>query len=176
MAKSYDYIFKMILVGDSEADKTKLMRKFCEQGSSMPVLGVDFLIRTIDLDSCKVKLQIWDTAGSSRLRPVTTSYFRGTSGIALVYDVTDRVSFENVSQVYRRQVEEQKKEDAVVMLIGNKCHLAERRQVSFDEGRQLAEQCGFLFFETSSETGVNVEQAFVTLAKAVVEKVKAKTS
>ena len=175
MAKSYDYLFKLILVGDKGTDKTGLMLKFC-QPPPVITIGIDFSVRTIELDTKKIKLQIWDTAGCERFRSISSAYFRGTLGIVLVYDVTARSTFESIRERYQREVGEQKTKDAVVMLLGNKCHLEESRQVSIDEGKQLAEKFGFLFFETSSENNINVEQAFVSLTQAIMEKVTAKSS
>lgn len=169
-AKSYDYLYKIILIGEPGTDKVGLMHTFCPRPYFIPTIGVDFLIRTIELDSKRIKLQIWDTAGSERFGSMTHSYFRGTSGVMLVYDVTNRKSFESVVGRFKRDVQDRKAADAVVMLLGNKCHKEDARQVSVEEGRQVAQESGYLFFEASSETGANVEPALVTLAQAIKDR------
>eukprot|EP00099_Drosophila_melanogaster_P005911 NP_001246836.1 Rab8, isoform B [Drosophila melanogaster] len=132
--------------------------------------GIDFKIRTIELDNKKIKLQIWDTAGQERFRTITTAYYRGAMGIMLVYDITQEKSFENIKN-WIRNIEENASADVEKMLLGNKCELTDKRQVSKERGEQLAIEYGIKFMETSAKASINVEEAFLTLASDI----KAKT-
>ena len=169
MTGDYDFSFKMVLLGGTGTDKTGLVRTFCRQGIQTSTLRWDsFMSRTIELDSKKIKIQLWDTTGQERFRTIAPLYLRGSHGIVLVYDITNKQSFENIRE-YKSQIDRAKPREAIVMMVGNKCHLKDHRQVSIEEGKELAEEFGIKFFETSSEKGINVEQAFVTLAQAIKE-------
>ncbi|XP_022238981.1 ras-related protein Rab-8B-like [Limulus polyphemus] len=111
MAKTYDYLFKLLLIGDSGVGKTCILFRFSEDAFNatfISTIGIDFKIRTVELDGKKIKLQIWDTAGQERFRTITTAYYRGAMGIMLVYDVTNDKSFENIKN-WIRNIEELKK-------------------------------------------------------------------
>lgn len=101
-----------------------------------PSVGIDFKIRTIELDGKKIKLQIWDTAGQERFRTITTAYYRGAMGIMLVYDTTNEKSFENIKN-WIRNIEDHASSDVEKMILGNKCDITERRQVSKERGEQV---------------------------------------
>ncbi|KAE8617155.1 hypothetical protein XENTR_v10008995 [Xenopus tropicalis] len=108
MAKTYDYLFKLLLIGDSGVGKTCLLFRFSEDAFNttfISTIGIDFKIRTIELDGKKIKLQIWDTAGQERFRTITTAYYRGAMGIMLVYDITNEKSFDNIKN-WIRNIEE----------------------------------------------------------------------
>ncbi|GFR97114.1 Ras-related protein Rab-7L1 [Elysia marginata] len=135
--------------------------------------GIDFKIRTIELDEKKIKLQIWDTAGQERFRTITTAYYRGAMGIMLVYDITNEKSFDNI-RTWIRNIEEHASKDVEKMMLGNKCDLQDRRQVSKDRGEQLAIEHGIKFMETSAKASINVEEAFFTLARDIKAKMDRK--
>uniref|UniRef100_S4RZH8 RAB8B, member RAS oncogene family n=1 Tax=Petromyzon marinus TaxID=7757 RepID=S4RZH8_PETMA len=122
--------------------------------------GIDFKIRTVDLDGKKIKLQIWDTAGQERFRTITTAYYRGAMGIMLVYDITNDKSFENIKN-WIRNIEEHASADVERMILGNKCDMNDRRQVSRERGEKFASEYGIKFMETSAKASINVEEAFV---------------
>ncbi|CAH1111270.1 unnamed protein product [Psylliodes chrysocephalus] len=176
MAKTYDYLFKLLLIGDSGVGKTCILFRFSEDAFNttfISTIGIDFKIRTIDLDGKKIKLQIWDTAGQERFRTITTAYYRGAMGIMLVYDITNEKSFENIKN-WIRNIEENASADVEKMLLGNKCELEEKRQVSKERGEQLAIEYGIKFIETSAKASIRVEEAFYTLARDIKAKMEKK--
>lgn len=173
MAKAYDYLFKLLLIGDSGVGKTCVLFRFAEDqynATFISTIGIDFKIRTIELDGKKIKLQIWDTAGQERFRTITTAYYRGAMGILLVYDITSEKSFDSIRN-WIRNIEEHASADVERMLIGNKCDMNDKRQVSKERGEKLAIEYGMKFMETSAKLNENIENAFFTLARDI----KAKT-
>uniref|UniRef100_A0A8B9BYZ8 small monomeric GTPase n=1 Tax=Anser brachyrhynchus TaxID=132585 RepID=A0A8B9BYZ8_9AVES len=160
MAKTYDYLFKLLLIGDSGVGKTCLLFRFSEDAFNttfISTIGIDFKIRTIELDGKKIKLQIWDTAGQERFRTITTAYYRGAMGIMLVYDITNEKSFDNIKN-WIRNIEEHASSDVERMILGNKCDMNEKRQVSKEKGEKLAIDYGIKFLETSAKSSINVEE------------------
>ncbi|XP_009642238.2 ras-related protein Rab-8B [Egretta garzetta] len=140
---------------------------------SLSLAGIDFKIRTIELDGKKIKLQIWDTAGQERFRTITTAYYRGAMGIMLVYDITNEKSFDNIKN-WIRNIEEHASSDVERMILGNKCDMNEKRQVSKEKGEKLAIDYGIKFLETSAKSSINVEEAFFTLARDIMTKLNRK--
>ncbi|XP_061426980.1 ras-related protein Rab-8A-like [Lethenteron reissneri] len=176
MAKSYDCLFKLLLIGDSGVGKTCVLFRFSEDAFNstfISTIGIDFKIRTIDLDGKKIKLQIWDTAGQERFRTITTAYYRGAMGIMLVYDITSEKSFENIKN-WIRNIEEHASADVQKMVLGNKCDMNDRRQVTKERGEKLAEDYNIQFMETSAKASINVEEAFFTLAREIKAKMDKK--
>jgi len=176
MAKTYDYLFKLLLIGDSGVGKTCVLFRFSEDAFNstfISTIGIDFKIRTIELDGKKIKLQIWDTAGQERFRTITTAYYRGAMGIMLVYDITNEKSFDNIKN-WIRNIEEHASADVEKMILGNKCDMNDKRQVSKDRGEQLAIEYGIKFMETSAKASINVEEAFFTLARDIKAKMEKK--
>uniref|UniRef100_A0A8C0AQI1 Ras-related protein Rab-13 n=1 Tax=Buteo japonicus TaxID=224669 RepID=A0A8C0AQI1_9AVES len=135
---------------------------------SPSIPGIDFKIRTVDIDGKKIKLQVWDTAGQERFKTITTAYYRG-AGIILVYDITDEKSFENI-QNWMKSIKENASAGVERLLIGNKCDMEAKRKVQRDEAEKLAKEHGIRFFETSAKSSVNVEEAFSTLARDILQK------
>lgn len=177
MAKTYDYLFKLLLIGDSGVGKTCVLFRFSEDAYNstfISTIGIDFKIRTIDLDGKKIKLQIWDTAGQERFRTITTAYYRGAMGIMLVYDITNEKSFENIRN-WIRNIEEHASSDVEKMILGNKCDVNDRRQVSRERGAALASEYGVKFMETSAKASINVEEAFISLSRDIKTKLDKKS-
>ncbi|XP_072588478.1 ras-related protein Rab-13 isoform X3 [Vulpes vulpes] len=142
MAKAYDHLFKLLLIGDSGVGKTCLIIRFAEDSFNntyISTIGIDFKIRTVDVEGKKIKLQVWDTAGQERFKTITTAYYRGAMGIILVYDITDEKSFENI-QNWMKSIKE------------------------------LAREHGIRFFETSAKSSTNVDEAFSSLARDILLK------
>ncbi|XP_008429973.1 ras-related protein Rab-13 isoform X1 [Poecilia reticulata] len=160
MAKKYDFLFKLLLIGDSGVGKTCLIIRFAEDNFNstyISTIGIDFKVKTIEVDGKKVKLQVWDTAGQERFKTITTAYYRGAMGIILVYDITDEKSFENI-QNWMKSIKENASAGVSQMLIGNKCDIEPKRKVSKETGEKLAKDHGIRFFETSAKSSINVEE------------------
>ncbi|KAM9410336.1 ras-related protein Rab-8B [Pholidichthys leucotaenia] len=176
MAKTYDYLLKLLLIGDSGVGKTCLLFRFSEDAFNttfISTIGIDFKIRTIELDGKKIKLQIWDTAGQERFRTITTAYYRGAMGILLVYDITNDKSFDNIRN-WIRNIEEHASSDVEKMILGNKCDMNEQRKVSKERGEKLAIDYGVKFLETSAKSSINVEEAFFSLTTAIMSRLSRK--
>jgi len=168
-ATEYDYLFKLLLIGDSGVGKSCLLLRFADHTyteSYISTIGVDFKIRTIDLDGKTIKLQIWDTAGQERFRTITSSYYRGAHGIIVVYDVTDMESFNNVKQ-WLNEIDRYAVENVCKLLVGNKCDLVSKRQVDYDTAKDFADKLEIPFLETSAKAATNVEKAFLTMAAEI---------
>ncbi|KAH0937356.1 hypothetical protein HID58_004817 [Brassica napus] len=169
----YDYLIKLLLIGDSGVGKSCLLLRFSDGSfttSFITTIGIDFKIRTIELDDKRIKLQIWDTAGQERFRTITTAYYRGAMGILLVYDVTDETSFNNIRN-WIRNIEQHASDNVNKILVGNKADMDEsKRAVPTSRGQALADEYGIKFFETSARTNLNVEEVFFSLAKDIKQR------
>ncbi|XP_030504558.1 ras-related protein Rab11C isoform X2 [Cannabis sativa] len=161
----YDYLFKIVLIGDSGVGKSNILSRytrneFCLESKS--TIGVEFATRTLQVEGKTVKAQIWDTAGQERYRAITSAYYRGAVGALLVYDITKRQTFDNV-QRWLRELRDHADSNIVIMMAGNKSDLNHLRAVSEDDGQSLAEKEGLSFLETSALEATNVEKAFQTI-------------
>lgn len=165
----YDYLFKLLLIGDSGVGKSCLLLRFADHTyteSYISTIGVDFKIRTIELDGKTIKLQIWDTAGQERFRTITSSYYRGAHGIIVVYDVTDLESFNNVKQ-WLNEIDRYACENVNKLLVGNKCDLVSKKAVEYETAKEFADKLDIPFLETSAKAATNVEKAFLTMAQEI---------
>ncbi|KAM6294219.1 ras-related protein Rab-13 [Aegotheles albertisi] len=172
MAKAYERLLKLLLIGDSGVGKSCLVTRFAGGGfggSYIATIGIDFKTRTVDIDGKKIKLQVWDTAGQERFKTITTAYYRGAVGIILVYDITDEKSFQNI-QGWMKTIKENAPAGVERLLIGNKCDMEGTRRVRREEAEKLAQQHGMRFFETSAKSSLNVEEAFSALARDILHK------
>lgn len=161
-----------MLIGDSGTGKSCLLIRFAEDIFSenyISTIGVDFKIKTISIHDKTVKMQVWDTAGQERFRTITASYYRGSNGIILVYDVTNRDSFDHISY-WMKEVDRLAAPDVCRLIIGNKSDLKEKRAVSTEEGQALAQQYGVGFLETSARENNNVDSMFIKMAENMREK------
>ena len=167
----YDYIFKVLLLGNSDVGKSSLLLRFAESvwnDSFVPTIGVDFKVKTVEIGDKKVKMQIWDTAGQERFRNVVSTYFRGSNGILLIYDITNKDSFKNLES-WLIEIEKNASENVLKILIGNKCDLESERGITKEEGQAFANRNGMQFIETSAKMDTNVSEAFLTLGKLMIE-------
>jgi Ras-related protein Rab-1A len=173
MNTEYDFLFKLVIIGDSGVGKSCLLLRFADDyfpESYLPTIGVDFKIRTIELDDGKkIKLQIWDTAGQERFKTITSSYYKGAHGIIVVYDVTDQESFNNVKQ-WLQQIEQHAAENVNKLLVGNKCDLTGERVVYYNTAQAFADKYDIQFLETSAKDATDVEQAFMTIADDILKR------
>ncbi|XP_065052568.1 ras-related protein Rab-1B-like [Rhopilema esculentum] len=169
-----DYVFKIIIVGDAGVGKSCLLRRFADQSFTdnyINTIGVDFKVRTLELFGKTVKLNIWDSAGQERFRTIVNTYYRGAHGIIVVYDTTDRDSFEHLPS-WLSDVSELAEPNSKKMLVGTKIDLdSVERQVPKDVVSRYAESINVPFVETSSKTGHNVEQAFNQMTSLLLEDV-----
>ncbi|KAK5905372.1 hypothetical protein CesoFtcFv8_006845 [Champsocephalus esox] len=173
MNPEYDYLFKLLLIGDSGVGKSCLLLRFADDTyteSYISTIGVDFKIRTIDMDGKTVKLQIWDTAGQERFRTITSSYYRGAHGIIIVYDVTEQESFNNVKQ-WLDEIDRYACENVSRLLVGNKSDLVSKKVVELSTAQDMASSLKVPLLETSAKSSDNVERAFLTMASEIHKRV-----
>lgn len=171
MNSEYDYLFKLLLIGNSGVGKSCLLLRFSDDtytNDYISTIGVDFKIKTAELDGKTVKLQIWDTAGQERFRTITSSYYRGSHGIIIVYDVTDQDSFNGV-KMWLQEIDRYATSTVLKLLVGNKCDLTDKRVVEYDVAKEFADANKMPFLETSALNSTNVEEAFLTMARQIKE-------
>ncbi|SCU77294.1 LAFA_0A00892g1_1 [Lachancea sp. 'fantastica'] len=169
MNSEYDYLFKLLLIGDSGVGKSCLLLRFSDDtytNDYISTIGVDFKIKTVELDGKTVKLQIWDTAGQERFRTITSSYYRGAHGIIIVYDVTDQDSFNDV-KMWLQEIDRYATAGVLKLMVGNKSDLQDKRVVEYDVAKEFADSLQIPFLETSALDSSNVEEAFLTMAKQI---------
>jgi len=167
----FDYLFKVIMVGDSGVGKSNLGARFTRDEfmkGSKPTIGVDFAGKTIEVEGSKVRAQIWDTAGQERFKAVSSTYYRNAAAAMVIYDITNRKSFGNVP-TWIKELRSLADHDVVIMMVGNKTDLDHLRAVSTEDGKSLAEQEKILFMETSALSGANVVNAFRLVLASVME-------
>lgn len=173
MAREYDHLFKLLIIGDSGVGKSSLLLRFADNtftGNYITTIGVDFKIRTVEIDGERVKLQIWDTAGQERFRTITSTYYRGTHGVIVVYDVTSGESFANV----KRWLHEIEQNCEVVnrILVGNKNDTPDSKVVLTEDAQRFADQMSIQLFETSAKENINVEEMFMAITRQVLRSKK----
>eukprot|EP00923_Selenidium_pygospionis_P040075 GHVN01069408.1.p2 GENE.GHVN01069408.1~~GHVN01069408.1.p2 ORF type:complete len:211 (+),score=23.33 GHVN01069408.1:1399-2031(+) len=169
----YHYLFKYIIIGDTGVGKSCLLLQFTDKRFRAEydlTIGVDFGARHVQIDGKEIKLQIWDTAGQESFRSITRSYYRGSAGALLVYDITRRDTFLHITR-WLTEVKENANPYLTILLIGNKCDMA-RREVETEEGIEFARQHGLIFLETSAKTAHNVEEAFTYTAKKIYDNIQ----
>lgn len=167
---AFDYLFKIVLVGDAEVGKTSLTQRFAYgtfTNGYISTLGVDFIVKSIPINNSIVKIQAWDTAGQERYSGVRPIYYRGAKGALLVYDITMRQSFVNVEKWFD-QIRRYSGTDVPIVLVGNKVDLDESRVVASDEVRDYSKEKDIPYFETSAKTDVKVSDVFNKLAELVL--------
>ena len=135
----------------------------------MNSIGVDFKLKNIEIDSKKIKLQIWDTAGQERFKTITTSYYKGAHAILIVFDITDRDSFDHIRN-WMADIDKFAKEGVLRILVGNKCDLGNNRQVSMEEAKEIANKYGIKYIETSAKDTINIDDLFISTTKYLLAK------
>eukprot|EP01083_Nonionella_stella_P246404 855539_1 len=169
---AYDYLIKLVIIGDTHTGKGCLLRRFDDDSFTtafLPTIGTEFGAKTVEIFGIRVKLHIYDTSGAERFRMVTLGYYPAAMGILLVYDITNEQSFLNIRNIWMPVVQEHCSGTVQTILIGNKCDLSDERVVSKKRGQALADEYGMQFFETSVKANTNVTNAFIAIAIAAVE-------
>jgi len=164
-SSNYDYLFKVVLIGDSGVGKSNLLSRFTRNEfniESKSTIGVEFATRSINVDGKTVKSQIWDTAGQERYRAITSAYYRGAVGALLVYDIAKHATYVNVTR-WLKELRDHADSNIVIMLVGNKSDLKHLRAVPTEEAKAFAAENGLSFIETSALDASNVESAFQTI-------------
>ena len=169
--KDYNYLFKVLILGDSFVGKTNMLKRFLNDEFDMntkETVGVEFGSKNFILGEKEdiVKAQIWDTAGQERYRSVTKAYYKGAKGALLVYDITRKATFDNIDN-WLIDLRTNADKDILILLIGNKSDLIDTREISEEEARTKAEQYNIAFLETSAKTGDNINKAFSQLIEEV---------
>ena len=170
--KGYNMIFKIVLIGDTSVGKTNILSKYLTDefdAKSKATVGVEFGVKNFKIENNIVKVQIWDTAGEERYRSITNAYYKGAKGSLLVYDITNKKSFENVEK-WISDLKANADEDISMILLGNKTDLEDKRVVSTEEGKNKAEFYNLTFMETSALNGNNIQEAFNELIMDVYKK------
>jgi len=167
MSGTYDYLIKTVIVGDSGIGKSSIMIRFAEDTFNyhyISTIGVDFKISTIQHKNKSIKFQIWDTAGQDRFRTITSSYYRGSQGTIICYDITDRNTFNSVIK-WLEEVNKHSINEPILILCGTKADLESKREVSKSEGLEFAKLHNMKFFETSAKDNTNVKEIFEFIAE-----------
>jgi len=174
--EEYDFLFKVVLVGDSGVGKSNILSRFTRNEfnlQSKATIGVEFATRSINVEGKTLKAQIWDTAGQERYRAITSAYYRGAVGALLVYDITKGESFQNMTR-WLKELKDHADDRIVVCVVGNKCDLRHLREVSEEEGKEFAEKNGVSTVETSALDSTNIDEAFQLLLTGIYDGMKAR--
>lgn len=170
MDESYLYQFRLIVIGDSKVGKSSLLKQFTSGkyvDYCTPTVGVDFYPKIVNVDGNAIKLQLWDTAGQERFRAITRSYYRSAVGGLLVFDITDRDSFDHLSQWIDEARQCSKPRVPVFVLVGHKSDMSQSRAVSADQAWSYARKYDMDYVETSAKTSVHIDDVFLGLTKKI---------
>ena len=167
---NYDLILKLVLIGDSGVGKTNILSRYNNNEFSLatqPTVGVEFGNKIIKKENKSIKLQLWDTAGQERYKAITNAFYKGSKGAFVVYDITRKSSFLNIDK-WIGELKTNGSEDILIILVGNKSDLEDKREVSTEDGEKKAKQYGIAFCETSALQGKNIEYAFNILIDEII--------
>lgn len=168
MTSEYDYMFKLLILGDSGVGKSCFLLRFVDESFSLshiPTIGIDYKTKIVDLDDVKIKLQIWDTAGQERFKTITKTYYSGAMGIIVAYDCTRPESFDNVRS-WVEIIKLHASEHIALVLIGNKSDMADSK-IPEEMGENLARDLGIAFFPTSAKNNIRVNETIMYLAREI---------
>ena len=168
---------QILTLGDGKVGKTSILKRYNDDtftSHHLTTIGIDFITKDVTIDNEKVSVKIWDTAGQERFRTITHTFYKQAEGVLLVYDVTDRTSYENLHN-WVNSIHEHADEKIIKYLIGNKIDLTEERKVTKEEGQKMANQYNMKYFETSAKSNTNVTESIEGLAKDIFVNIAAKS-
>ena len=173
--KDYDTLFKIVMIGESGVGKSSILMRYCDNNFTdnfVSTIGIDFKFKTLEENGKRHKLQIWDTSGQERFKSITSSFYRGANGVVLVFDLTDKESFERLDE-WMREARMNAGEEVKLVVVGNKSDLTDLREVSSMKAESFALQNGCHYFETSAKSDENVNSIF---EKITLEMIQARKS
>ena len=174
VAVNFDYLFKYIIIGDAAVGKSNLLLRYTH-GQFKPeyqlTIGVEFGAKNISINNKTYRIQIWDTAGQENFRSITRAYYKNSACALVVYDISNRESFDNIN-TWIEDCKSQSPQTIFMVLVGNKNDLEDKRAVTIEEGKELAEKNKMMFFETSAKTGKNVDEIFLRSAETIAKKIE----
>jgi small GTP-binding protein len=171
---NFNYLFKYIIIGDAAVGKSNLLLRYAHgqfKDEYQLTIGVEFGAKNISINDKIYRIQIWDTAGQENFRSITRAYYKNSVCALVVYDITNRDSFNNISN-WIEDCKNQSPKTIFMVLVGNKSDLSDKRVISIEEGRELAEKYNMIFFETSAKTGDNVDLIFFKSAEEIAKKIE----
>ena len=174
IGSAFDYLLKYIIIGNSGVGKSNITIRFLQDKFSdnyIPTIGVEYGAKSLDIDNMTYRIQIWDTAGQENYRSITRSYYNNCSCALVVYDITNKQSFEDV-QIWIKDCKKNTTNNILFVLIGNKIDLDDKRVISYEEGEKYANDKGMLFFEVSALTGEKIQECFIESLKNISERIK----
>ena len=169
---SYELLYKVIIIGDTGVGKSNILSRYVKDefsSNSKSTVGVELGIKFLKIKNTNTKIQIWDTAGQERYKAITSSYFKGSNGCFIVYDITSESSFNNIENWYA-EIQKETSKDIPILLVGNKCDLEDERKVPIEKGKEKAKNLNCAFFETSALKKINIEKIFEELVNNIYEK------
>ena len=169
---SYDLLYKIVIIGDTNVGKSNILSRYLTNeftSNTKSTVGVELGIKFLKIKNTSTKIQIWDTAGQERYQAITSSYFRGSDGCFIVYDITNETSFNNIEKWFDKIHEENDKEIPVI-IVGNKCDLENERKIPTEKAKEKAQNLKCAFYETSALKAINIEQIFEELVNTIYDK------
>ena len=173
---NYELLYKVIIIGDTSVGKSNILTRYIKDEFSLntkSTVGVELGIKFLKIKNINAKIQIWDTAGQERYRAITSSYFKGSNGCFIVYDITNETSFDNIEKWYE-QIQSETSKEIPIVLVGNKCDLENERKVPTEKAKDKAKNLKCAFFETSALNGINIDKIFEELVNTIYEKTASK--
>ena len=173
MSNKYHYLLKYIIIGNSSVGKSNLLLRYCNNKFSddyQATIGVEFGAKNIEYNNKTYRIQIWDTAGQESFRSITRAYYKNCVCAIIVYDITNRDSFESIKD-WVKDIKDSSPKTVLISLVGNKIDLEKMRVISFEEGKEYAQKNNFNFMETSAKTGVGVKEIFYNSVNIISKKI-----
>ena len=167
----YDEKVKLMIIGETKTGKTSLISRYCKNEFTdspyLSTIGIDFQIKNLTMNSKKIRLQIWDTAGEERFRNIAKNYYQSSDGFIIVYDISSSESFQTLNY-WIEEIKSNSPELSKLILVGNKCDIEDKRQVKKEDGKEYAKKQKIKFYEVSAKEGTNINTAFDTLVKDIL--------